>query len=647
MRLLLPSVLCTVFASYGCGARIALTSDGDAGAIVDAISAPAMAVEWPAALAHGAIVAIGVSDPRPGRALGSWLRSERVGDPLPVGITRDAPQSVVVAPLLSAALVIDWRRSIAGRAIFAAPTPVSFDSRRETLWVAHGSLTGVPPTASRAGTEQHAWIDRGSSDDAGFTPRTSEALDAFIDAHKREVGVTELPLRRVSDGRWIVDDSRVPLTRDATDATRGAVVGRALSEALFDDRGAPLAPNEFVGVVTSSCGARAPWGAMLFGEREVARLFGELEGALDQGGLIAREHDLVASSGFAPNAEIAPIYASHGGSDFGRVSEPRRRQSREAHGYVIELDSTPGVRSSANRALGALGRADWRSIAFAPVHAGAPIVLYALDGRGGGTLFKFVSRSTVEASDSPARLRARFFEGRVYVAQVEGLASEDRRTVGGRVPTAAAPAVGRWIELSLSSTDTAPIDAGRTVRDVLRDPSAAGLGAFASDDLVRAALVTAARKIGVSPLDGARSIALDPSSGRLLLAMHGLRNDRRGSINALLHRAPAHSGGAFEWTELWHGVAEPPALAARNPASIAVDRDGIVWFATECEFGDGACEAREALYALDVLRAASSSAASAAVRVALAPVGAAFSAPTFDETGANMFVGVHQRAGSR
>ncbi|MBL8681683.1 MAG: DUF839 domain-containing protein [Myxococcales bacterium] len=607
----------------------------------------------PSWVADGAIIVFRLEIDAPNRSIDRWMIGELdaivrghsgVGNFLPLRRSSLGAQPVTTIRSLGVRALIDWRDAIGGRSIFAAPTPIAFDPRGGgSVWVAHGALTGEAPTASRPGSEQHDWIDAEAR--RASLGRSAESLDEFVAAHKRQVGATWLPLRVDPDGDWSVDPTRAARALDATDSTRIRMRGRSLRERLFDDRGVALATDEVAGVVTSSCGALTPWGTLLLGERDVGRLYGELETALGTDGQIDAARARVELSGFAPGSAIEPTYASHGGSDFGRVSDPRLRHSREAHGHVLEVGSD----GAQHVALGALGRGDFRSIALAPLSIGAPIVLYALDGRGGGTLFKYVSRRAVTAGDSDARIRELLSDGRIYVAHVDGLAPDGRRTVLGALPSPAAPASGRWIELSVASEDAAPRDR-RLVREVLADPEAAGVGAFVSDDLVREALVTAARKIGVLPLDGARSMSFDALHRRLIVASHGVRNDRAGSINAIVEAPLGRRANDFEWSELWHGSTEQNDYAARHPAAVAVDRAGLVWFATECEARSSGCDDREGLYVLDVgldrqdgRPSVRASVWGRAFRVAFAPPRAAFSAPLFDLTSERAFVGVHRR----
>ncbi len=538
-----------------------------------------------------------------------------------------------------------WRAPVGlAESLRAAPTPFAFEVEdgRAALWVAHGAPSGSSPSVNRAATGQLARLG-----EAQTLPQSPAQLDALIRAHKLQVGATRIGLAADAYGEWEIDRASHAHEFNATDRTRGALAGFGSG---FDDRGEPLAEDVVGGVVGCSGGTLAPWGTALLLESTAARAYGELELALRGDSLVGRR-----SSGFEPGAIVRPRTAGHGASDFGSVSDSRLRHRRDEAGYVVELDPRADTAQSydrrgvGQRKLAALGRGHWRGVAIAPRAEGtAPITVYAVDGRAGGRLFKFVTVDAVSPGSTAREQRDALANTRVFVAHFAGLTENDRRSVPsiGGPPTVDREATGRWIELSTRSGALAP-DGATTVRDALADPLVGGVGAFADDATVRLALSTAAAKIGVAPADGLRSIAIEPTRGSIVLAAHGVGGDAMGSILSLRERGAPHAAGEFLWAELWHGHEGDDWFSAAHPAALTVDALGTVWFATECEPALATCARSEGLFVLDrgaerrdgepTVRVATWG---LALRVATAPVGAVFSAPVFDRADATMFVGV-------
>lgn len=523
-----------------------------------------------------------------------------------------------------------------GRALRSAPTPFAFVQRNgaSALWVAHGGIVGITPSVNREPTDQCAVVARTSRPSGGGV-WTSAEVDAFVHAHKEQVGASVIALDRGAEQEWRVDSTREGADFDGTDRTRAHLGSHG---ECFDDRGEAIEAETTAGLVGVSTGIVTPWGTSLLLESNAASSYGESELALTADGALHAD----ALSGFAEGAMVSARTAADGASDFGCVSNARARHRRDQYGYLVEIDATVAPARAfdgraGQRKLGGLGRGQWRGVVLAPItETPAPLTLYTVDGRAGGTLFKFVTTRAVTRSMSEEALRRSLDETRVYVAHVEGLE---------------APTRGRWIELSTSSNDRAPLD-GRTVAATLRDAHAGGAGAFASDQSIRDALVTAARKVAVTQLDGLRSIAWDPVRGRLVLALHGVRGDRAGSIVTLSERAASEDSSLFHWEEVWHGHDGEDWFAATHPSSIAVDASGTAWFATECEPEFATCRDREGLFVLDLSTSRRAGQPTVlvetyarALRVASAPEGSVFSAPVFDDERSTAFIGV-RRAGA-
>ncbi len=543
-----------------------------------------------------------------------------------------------------------WRAPVGlAESLRAAPTPFAFEVEdgRAALWVAHGAPSGTSASVNRAATGQLAQLG-----EAQTLPQSPAQLDALIRAHKLQVGATRIRLAADAYGEWEIDRASHAHEFNATDRTRGALAGFGSG---FDDRAEPLPEDVVVGVVGCGGGALAPWGTALLFESTAARAYGELELALHGDSLAERR-----SSGFERGAVVRPRTASHGASDFGSASDSRLRHRRDQAGYVVELDPSADAsqaydgRGAGQRKLAALGRGHWRGVAIAPITVtAAPITVYAVDGRAGGRLFKFVTVDAVTTGSSARAHRDALSNTRVFVAHFAGLTQSDRRAVPsiGAPPTVDREATGRWIELSTRSDALTP-DRSTTVRAALADAFVGGVGAFVDDATVRLALSTAAAKIGVAPADGLRSIAIDATRGSIVLAAHGVGGDAMGSILSLRERGAPHAASEFLWAELWHGHEGDDWFSAAHPAALTVDARGTVWFATECEPALATCARSEGLFVLDrgaerrdgepTVRVATWG---LALRVATAPVGAVFSVPVFDRSDATMFVGV-RRAGA-
>jgi hypothetical protein len=218
---------------------------------------------------------------------------------------------------------------------------------------------------------------------------------------------------------------------------------------------------------------------------------------------------------------------------------------------------------------------------------------------------------------SKAQIRGLLATGTLYVAHFAGLDNATGDTLlGGGAPTEASPGSGRWIELSTTSSDVAPNAtalgaAGTTVGAALQDNSYNAIGGFADDNTVRAALFTAAMKVGVMELNRPEDLewnANDPSgTPRLYIAFTkngrkvGLdqdgvlydpadhdatsptRPDPTGSIFVIEEDDPDNPGAStsFDYFQVWHGTEGTGPFDAANPDNLAIDANGGVWFGTD------------------------------------------------------------------
>lgn len=372
--------------------------------------------------------------------------------------------------------------------------------------------------------------------------------------------------------------------------------------------------------------------------------------------------------------------------------DPAASHPRDGYGFLVEVDpgvaadeyygkTTPGV---GHRKLGRLGRAAWENATFAlgadwKLVAGQPIVLYAGNDRRGGHIFKFVTSQPYTAGMTKAQQRALLDDGTLYVAQFAGLDNaHGRRLASGAVPTEAAPGQGRWLELSITSTDVAPNaaalgDPTRTIGAALRDVNWNGLGGFTTDADVRRALFTAALKVGVmelnrpedlewNPRDRSgtprlyvaftnhdRQVALDGSGKMIPPATHSTaspnRGDKVGGIFAMQEQSPATpaTSTTFAYWQVFAGSDGGGLWDAADPDNLMIDRDGGVWFGTDGNFGTSQRRSADAVYYLDLdpaHRTTPTPTFGLAFRIAAAPSDAEATGPALSSGMGTLFVSI-------
>ena len=202
-----------------------------------------------------------------------------------------------------------------------------------------------------------------------------------------------------------------------------------------------------------------------------------------------------------------------------------------------------------------------------------------------------------------------------------------------------------------------------TVGAALRDVNWNGIGGFPSDVLVRAALFTAAAKIGVREQNRPEDVEwnpLDPSgTPRLYVAFtkHGrpnvlradgtlnagdverpIRDDSLGRIFVIEEDDPARPGRStgFSFWQVWEGTEGTGPFDAANPDNLAIDRDGGVWFGTDGNYGRNGTA--DALYYLDLNPAHASY--GTAFRFAAGPGDSEATGPAFNATMTTLFFNV-------
>jgi len=442
---------------------------------------------------------------------------------------------------------------------------------------------------------------------------------------KRQVGGSWM--RIVQDpatGEWNVDRSAANLRYDATDRTLVKLVG-ATATADHDDAGGPLPEGVVVGIHSDCAGGVSPWGTVLTAEENAQDMYGDLETLWD-----SNQKLLVDTTG----QNLAFDTAAAAASEWGYLASPSTKHPKDVYGYLVEMDpgaapgeyygkTMPGV---GHQKIGDMGRARWESGTFAvgddwKLVAGQPITIYGGNDRRSGHIYKWVSAQPYQAGMTRAQIRDLLGTGTLYVAHFADLDNATGLNLAGTTqrPTEAMRGHGRWIKLSLDSTDVAPNAAAlgepkKTVGAALADTHWNRLGGFASNNAMRLALFTASLKIGArelnrpeemewNPVDPSgtprlyvtftkheRKLALDDMGRIFDPATHATaspaRGDLVGAIFAIEEAMPANPAVSttFTFWQVWGGTSGRGLFEAANPDNLIIDADGGVWFGTDGNF---------------------------------------------------------------
>jgi uncharacterized protein len=559
------------------------------------------------------------------------------------------------------------------------------------VWVNHEYVSGSRPQATAAPTSQHrtlaAFLNYWGVLATAAASSTWSAADLAIytDEFKKNVGGSWMRIvQDPSTGDWALDRSQRGVRYDATDATQVKVTGMTVS-ADRDDNGVALPANVVTGIHNDCSGGVTPWGTVITAEENAQNAYGDLETAWTS------SQRFIPGAGFDPGAPIAFTTAPSPTSEFGSNPDVNASHPRDVYGFLVEID--PGVAPSeyygktaagqGHRKLGAMGRANWENASFAvdrdwKLVPGKPVVMYGGNDRRGGHVYKFVSSQPYQAGMNKEQTRALLDSGKVYVAHFAGLNNAQGRQLLSTLapPTEAAPGQGRWIELSLTSTDLAPNgaangDATKTVGAALADLSWNGLGGFASSEDVRRALFTASLKIGAmelnrpedveyNPIDlsgkpriyvaftnHTRQVALDQNGKLYPPATHGAqspnRGDALGGIFAIEEKDAADPSASreFSYFQVWQGSSGSSAFDAANPDNLLIDAKGGVWFGTDGNFGTNG--RADGIYYLDLdpkHRAGENPSFGRAFRVAATPSDAEATGPAFSSKMGTLFFSV-------
>ncbi|HJL28472.1 MAG TPA: DUF839 domain-containing protein, partial [Polyangiaceae bacterium LLY-WYZ-15_(1-7)] len=511
------------------------------------------------------------------------------------------------------------------------------DSTSGWIWVNHEYISGARPSATSAPLGQHRTLAKwmrmhGVLAADPFADVWEQAsIDTYVEWHKRQVGGSwARVVQDPSTKEWHLDLGAPNMRYDATSNTLVTVTGLELSGRDQDDSGTELPEGVVAGIHSDCSGFHTPWGTIFSAEENVQGAYGDLEPAWTS------HNRFVAGVGFDPGSAITFDFSSTDDGDFGRHSDPNQQHLRDGYGYLAEID--PGVAASTfwdgsegHQKLGAMGRARWEN-ATAQMNEdwqlvdGEPVTIYAADDRRGGRVYKFVTSGTYEDDMTRAEVRGLLDEGTVYVAHFAGLDNEtglDLAATDARpVDADGQRGEGRWIELSLTSTDIAPNagalgDGSETVGEALQDVDWNGIGGFSSQTDVLRALFTASMKIGAMETNRPEDLEWNPMDGLLYIAFtkHGrqvgldqdgvlydpsehaamspLRPDPAGAVFALRE----NGDGTFEYFQVWGGTEGEADLDAANPDNLMIDAMGGVWFGTDGNFGTNG--AADALYYID------------------------------------------------
>ncbi|MGE0547445.1 MAG: PhoX family phosphatase [Kofleriaceae bacterium] len=557
------------------------------------------------------------------------------------------------------------------------------------MWVNHEYVSNNRPKPTAAPTGQMLTLARflsywgmiqGSPTSNTWSP---EDLAVFTDAAKQQVGGTWMRVvRDPATGEWSVDRTQTARRYDATDATLVKVNSLDVS-ADTDDQGTPLPDDVVVGVQGNCSGTMTPWGTIITAEENVATSYGDLEVAWSSG------NRFQTGRGFDPGANVSFDTTP---SPTGEFTSGAAAHPKDAYGFLVEIDpgkepgeyygkTTAGV---GHRKLGSVGRANWENAAFAvgidsKLIPNQPIVMYAGNDRRSGHIYKFVTTQSYTAGMTKPQIRALLDSGKLYFSHFTDLDNTQGRRMmgGGATPTEAAPGVGRWIELSTTSTDVAPNASGlgaptKTVGAALTDVNWNGIGGFPTDVDIRKALFTASLKIGAMELNRPEDIEYSPHgypggttprlyvsftnhTGTVALDQAGVllpnatpqpnRGDRGGGIFAIeeLVSATPASSTTFKFWQVWQGNMTGLLFDAGSPDNLVIDREGGVWFGTDGYFGSSGKKTADAIYYLDLdptHKTTSSPSYGLAFRIAATPSDAEATGPQFAPSMTSMFFSV-------
>ncbi|MBT3472845.1 MAG: DUF839 domain-containing protein [Gammaproteobacteria bacterium] len=475
----------------------------------------------------------------------------------------------------------EWDDLVVG----GAPTG-NGSSQQGELWIGHtglGNYMGSPKEGVAPQTQHQSYaqwlVDWGEID---FDVSNSQLwgggdVSAYSALIKRESGSSWLSLKRNDDGFWELIADPTTQRLDGTADTRLSLYGdgAAVEEIDMDDAQQQLAVGMVAGLDALEQVEVTPWGSLLATEKEAAA------------------------------------------------------QTSLLSGYLMELMPGEGAADGGTlqRKLIAMGRG-WSGVSLAvneqrELVSGSPLVLYLVDGRAGGRIYKWVSENAYVSGMQFDTVRNLLRSGALYVASVEGLSHEDGYTIAsgeraGELPLESDGVGGEWIELGEGwvAGDVAPNSVALSAEGVTTlagQAFAQSWNGFASMTMDEILLNPdrAANKVGIMELNRPHAVAWDPfntvsvedgssiSTPRLLISFLGngevpLRLDQQGVMldaSVAQGRTPNLGGALFSLHEqgasvatsdqftlqhIWGGGAEQQVDV--SPDHLLVDSKGSAWF---------------------------------------------------------------------
>ena len=472
----------------------------------------------------------------------------------------------------------DWDGdTVAGSALYGG------EGSDGSLWVAHDDLalvTGMPSEGVLpAGVHQDysMWsqdlgkIDFNSEDVEQWS---GENLADYLVALRSESGGSLLDVN-LSQGQWVVNNQgnwRI----DGTSDHQLNLYGDGVSVSAVDqsDSGQELSPGVIAGLDRLQSALLTPWGSIL-------------------------------------------------------STDANRGTNSPFGGYLMELlpKESSGDGGSVQRALTSMGKGGWQDVALATGEGytlidGSPLVLYLVDGRAGGRIYKWVSEGNYVTGMSRNTVRNLLRSGTLYVASVEGLSGDDGYTIAQGVRAGEFPAAedligGQWLELGVDYNlgEIAPNsailsdDGGDTLVGEAMSSEWNGVSPLDQESILTNP-DQAANKIGVMELNRPYDLAWQPGSivddsgnGQVVLAPHlvvvfkgqgehPLRLDSAGRLITAEESERSRSvdlGGAvyvlyeqggdpassalFTLQHLWGGDEEQRVY----PEQVLLDSNGDIW----------------------------------------------------------------------
>lgn len=581
-------------------------------------------------------------------------------DPLTTDTSVDAPRFGANADFV-AFMGDNWNRDWLSGVVGSSPMN-SGSSDAGMLWVNHEYISNSYPTVENAPTGQsmtfasflqyHGVLEN----DIESSVWETADVDTYVQWHKKQVGGSWFRVvRNPATLEWHLDLQGNNKRYDASDATRLAVVGYELQRPAHDDAGNTLPAGVVTGIMGDCSGGLSPWGTILTAEENVQSYYGDLETCWSS------SNRFKSGEGFDPGSHIS-FNVEPGNTDgqvFGLASDENLRRDRDNYGFLAEMDPgadasdyytsiTQGGDGIGHRKIGAMGRVRWENATFAVANDwrlidGKPVVIYGGNDRRSGRIYKFVSSQPYKRGMTRGQVRALLDTGDVFVAHFQNLNAATGITMfdpanptgEGIVPTEDNPGQGIWIRLSLDNHEQVAPNAaalgapGTTVGQALADLNWNGIGGFASNNDVLAAMFTASTKLGISEMNRPEDLEYNPrdlsGTPRIYVAftnhtrpaacnqegvLDGETPTRRDSDGSIFSMEEGNAGDpgasrSFSYRRVWRGTTpdgldDDAVFSANDPDNIAIGVNGEVFFGTDGNPGSTGDTRADAIYYLDL-----------------------------------------------